>query len=363
MWATKKRALIVSGLILCVALLGNGLQLIKPPDALVATGWRLPVTVGDFVAALSNVWRGYVPIPKPFPHYWHIWRGSGSIPQSTPYLEKLVWGSNFLLDREPTDLTLGVMLSLGLVAASTWTLRRSPMAVTWYLSGTCLMLLFQSVFALSALRHFGLYFILYLACLWCRSTRAAAHEPRPAVAENLSARLEHFFLSSLLALQVVAGVYVWIIHFQPPFSGSKQAADFIRRNGYANLLIVGSPEANVSPVTAYLNRPIYYPDSARFGTFTRETSASRDLPIQEVMSRVAQLARAEHADVLFLYAGFFADDRDKPLTDAWLHPDGRLSPLPEPPVKSYAQMSLLAEFRAIVDESYSLYIVRDVHEN
>jgi hypothetical protein len=53
----------------------------------------------------------------------------------------------------------------------------------------------------------------------------------------------------------------------------------------------------------------------------------------------------------------------EPLESAWLHPDGRVSPLSEPPVNPDMQISLLAEFLAIVDESYSLYLIHDVHGN
>jgi hypothetical protein len=127
LWATRKRALILSGVILCAALIGNALQSIKPKDMLAFQRWPLPMTVSSFAVALCDVWGGYVPILKPFPH-----------------LATLSRESNCLLDPAQT-LTLGVTVSLGLLALSAWTLRRSPMAVAWYLFGTGLMLLFHFV--------------------------------------------------------------------------------------------------------------------------------------------------------------------------------------------------------------------------
>ncbi|MGO9611189.1 MAG: hypothetical protein ACLPT4_16330, partial [Verrucomicrobiia bacterium] len=131
LWATRKRALILGCAILCAALISDGLQSIKPKDATNFQHWPLPMTDSTFVAALCDVWCAYVPIPRPFPHF--------------PPLVRLVWGSNFLLDRAPQTLALGATVSLGLLALSVWTLRRSPMAVTWYLFGTGLMLLFHFV--------------------------------------------------------------------------------------------------------------------------------------------------------------------------------------------------------------------------
>ncbi len=229
LWATRKRALILGCAILCAALISDGLQSIKPKDATNFQHWPLPMTDSTFVAALCDVWCAYVPIPRPFPHF--------------PPLVRLVWGSNFLLDRAPQTLALGATVSLGLLALSVWTLRRSPMAVTWYLFGTGLMLLFHFVVSEAVVRHAGLYFILYLACLWCGFTRGQGQKPRSSSA-TLPERMERLFLPSILAIQVVAGAYAWTLHLMTPFSTSKLAADFIRRHGYANLLIIGSPEGN-----------------------------------------------------------------------------------------------------------------------
>ena len=215
-------------MILCAALIGDALQSIKPKDALAFQSWPRPMTVSSFAAALGDVWRGYVPIPETIPSF--------------PHLLKLIWGSNFLLDSAHLQtLALGATLSLGLLAMSAWTLRRSPMAVAWYLFGTGLMLLFHFVVSEAALRHDGLYFILYLACVWCGFTRGRDQKPRssPAI---LPVWMERLFLPLILAIQVVAGAYAWTLHLMTPFSASKLAADFIRQHGYANLLIIGSRE-------------------------------------------------------------------------------------------------------------------------
>jgi len=353
LWTTKKWALIFSGLILCAAVLGDGLQSIKPADALIARSWQHPITAGDFAVALSNVWRGYVPIPTPFPLLVTAIEGSS-------HFVRLIWGSNFLLDYAPQTLPFGVILSLGLLAASTWTLRRSPMAVAWYLSGTCLMLLFQSVINPGALRHHGLFFILYIACLWCGFTRARDQKPRSPPA-SLPLRLERFFLPSILALQVVAGAYAWTLHLMMPFSASQLAANFIREHGYANLLIIGSKESLVAPVTAYLDRPIYYPDSERYGTYTLENTTRHDLTPPELVQSVAQMAMKAQGDTLLIWDRQFTSSQGgitEALKSAWLSPDGHLSTLSKPPPEPRMKLSMLADFRFVIgDEVYSLYLI------
>ncbi len=352
LWATKKSVLILSCVILCAALTSVALQSLHPKDALAFQQWPRPMTVSSLAAALCDVWRGYVPIPRPFPHLATVIVGS-------PHLPKLIWGSNFLLDPAPQKLALGATLSLGLLAMSAWTLRRSPMAVTWYLFGTGLLLLFHLVVSGAALRHDGLYFILYLACLWCGFTWGGDQKPRSSPA-SLPVEMERLFLPSILAVQVVAGAYAWTLHLMMPFSGSKLAADFIRQHGYTNLLIIGSQEANVTPVAAYLDQPIYYPDSGRYGTFSFENTARHDLSLQELMQSVAQMAMKAHGDTLLVTYGQFTFTHDgiaEPLRSGWLSPDGRYYPSTPPPGPRM-KMSLLATSPTVIaDEDYSLNLI------
>ncbi len=66
LWATRKRAVILSAVILCAALIGDAFQLRHPKDAAAFQHWPRPMTVSSFAAALGDLWRGYVPIPRPF---------------------------------------------------------------------------------------------------------------------------------------------------------------------------------------------------------------------------------------------------------------------------------------------------------
>jgi hypothetical protein len=223
------------------------------------------------------------------------------------------------------------------------------------------MLLFHFVVSVAALRHDGLYFILYLVCLWCGFTGSGDRTPRSS-ATNLSGQVERFFLPSILALQVVAGAYTWTLHLMTPFSASKLAADFIRQHGYAHLLIIGSKEANVTPVTAYLDQPVYYPDSGRYGTFSLENTARHDLSGPEVLQSVAQMTTKAHGDTLLILKGWLrrytADGVEHVLRSAWLSPEGSLSFLSKPTTEPRMKISLLVSFRnVIVDEDYSLYLI------
>jgi hypothetical protein len=325
------------------------------------------MTVSSFAAALCDIWRAYVPIPRPFlAQLWgvkrQLWLGHVPIPRPFLHWMRLIWGSNFLLDPEPQNLAWGVALSLGLLAMSAWTLRRSPMAIVWYMFGTGLMFVFHFVLSGAAVRHDGLYLILYLACFWCALT--STRDPTPqSLPGSLPARKERCFLSTILVVQVIAGAYAWTLHLGMPFSASKLAADFIRQQGYGNLLIIGSNELYVSPVTAYLDQPIYYPDSGRFGTYSCETTARHNLSKNEFLLSAAQMAMKTNSDTLLVVKGRFAILDDGVIRDlkggAWLRADGSLFSPSKPPTEPCMKIWLLADFRpVIVDEEYSLYLIR-----
>ena len=244
LWATRKRALILSGVILCVALISDGLQSIKPKDATLFQRWPRPMTDSTFVVALGDVWRGYVPIPRPFPHL--LTRIGGS-----PHFRKLIWGSNFLLDSAPLASNIGIGCDLISRLAGDVGLDASAEP-----DGPHVVLVRDRTDAVVSFRGLrgrrcGMtVFILY--CIWraygAGSQRGRDQKPRSSSA-SLLVPMERFFLPSILAIQVVAGAYAWTLHLMTPFSASKQAADFIRQHGYANLLIIGSKEPNVTPVT------------------------------------------------------------------------------------------------------------------
>jgi hypothetical protein len=146
-----------------------------------------------------------------------------------------------------------------------------------------------------------------------------------------------------------------------PFSASKQAADFIEQHGYANLLIIGSRDLNVAPMTAYLDRPVYYPDSERYGTFAFESSSRHDLSVTELLQSVAQMAGKTHGDTLLVWSGGLMIPQGgvmQPLRSAWLSPDGRIYFVAGSSAEQRMKMLLVADFRnVIVDEEYSIYLI------
>jgi hypothetical protein len=101
-----------------------------------------------------------------------------------------------------------------------------------------------------------------------------------------------------------------------PFSPSQLAADYIEENNLSDRVIIGSQERIVSPIAGLLDRPIYFPELKRLGTFIpwNETTSVK---IDEVLAQTHQLLETEPSPALLILS--------EPLTQS--RPDLMITPL------------------------------------
>jgi hypothetical protein len=256
---------------------------------------------------------------------------------------------------------VAVALSLALVVISAAMLWPDRPALVCYLVGISLSLLFYCFVYIGALRHWGLVFILFIACVWLARTYRNGKRGPPA---GRPAHWENPFLVVLLTAHVLAGLYAWGTDFLYPFSASKPMAKLIQERGLQNLLIVGDDQMKVSTLAAYLDRPIYYADDNRFGTFSIETTAPQNLPPPgQIFEKVAALIAERHTDVLVVLTGGLAgpehEGKRVPLLLAWLYPDGTVAFTSDPSRPLASRITFLARSaHTMTDERFWLYIVQ-----
>ena len=53
-----------------------------------------------------------------------------------------------------------------------------------------------------------------------------------------------------------------------PFSASKATSSYIQASGWQDEFIVATRDANMAPISGYLNRQLYYPELKSMGSFT-----------------------------------------------------------------------------------------------
>jgi hypothetical protein len=156
-------------------------------------------------------------------------------------------------------------------------------------------------------RHLGTGYLALLGAFWLVLLQPSAPGDPPTSAGWL-ARLRtdgavRTLLTVILALQAVAGIAYYVRDRVVPLSRAGDAAAFIRDNGYDRLPMIGCLEEYVASMSGYLDRPIYYPQSAAERTFIvwREGAI---VPIQysALMAAVHDYV-AQHGQTLLILNG------------------------------------------------------------
>lgn len=280
------------------------------------------INVERLAAIIGRIWKIYVPIPS---------------------LQYNFWDTNILTDESsPTILRLSaVIFSLCLLFISSSLFIRKPVILFMYLSVTLGILLFHYVKFKGSMRHSGYLFIIFLACLWI------SRDGNKTVSSNIKLeKITSFFrkhknqyLNLLLCTHVIAGLFAFSMDLKYPFSASKEVVNFIESQQLKDALIVGSGDMEVSPITALLDRKIYYPESNHFGTFVK-WNQRKSVKDEEIIDKVNQLIVEQKSPKALL------------ILDHWLD-----KPKAERPDLSISELYHSSQSLAL-DETYHLYLIQ-----
>jgi hypothetical protein len=309
-----------------------------------STSWKHSLTTDGMADVAMNIWRSYVPIPWGFPVWNH-----------------LLWGSNFI-DGVPVGLSVKVGLSLLLGGISAGLLLRRPPAFFLYLVGAGTLFFVQFVVNAGALRHKAFLFLLFIAALWIAGN-SAAREFSSAPMQRLGKVFDRWrnpFVVGLLAIQMIMGIDAYGADWYYPFSASKETARFLRESGLSNLPILGCREPQVASLSAYLDKPIYYLQSSRFGTYADQSRRLEELSARQVVKQTIQFAQREHTDVVLVlaYLTLELQSGGSALTSARVSADGLALSPSAPRSLSCATITMVAQFPCFIDEPYSVYVVQ-----
>jgi hypothetical protein len=284
----------VGRMLACAAILLTSVGLTYWFCRLIPGSWHKQYPLGRagdyalwFAQGIGNIWRGDCPIP---------FRGQ--------------WNSN-MMDAWPwVEFCLG----LGAMVVVSLLLLRSPAAVTFYLLAT-LGVAMINMMNVCVVRHCGHYFLVLLMAYWIylRSAHPPFLPPAAAtVLERLGRVLPAGFIS-VLAVQCFVAAEMVTEAQAVSFSGSRDAADLIRRRAPSDDPIIGDVDFSVAPVSAYLNRPIYVPYRNAYCTYLIEDEKERFVPVppQDLRRAIDSVISATGHDVVLLlnYAPQIAGDR------------------------------------------------------
>jgi len=283
--AARKTNIISSLAIFILGIVSSLVQLIPPADSTLQGGmsrWILQFNLKHLAVVLTRIWNSYIVI---------------LIPGNSRYIEGLIFA----------------ILSLWLFVFIATQLIKKPIAFLLYIFGTLEILLFTYVKFLGAARHFGHLYILLIAALWI-----ANYYPKSNLLVglffNLPSGLKKIFLTwvkfvkkyktvfimVILYAQLAGGIVAFSRDLLIPYSASREAAKFIKNQQLEQMFIVGSRDANVSPICGYLNRKIYYPEREGIGSFVLFNSQRKDVDSTTVLEQVSQIIKQKPSDILLI---------------------------------------------------------------
>lgn len=236
-----------------------------------------------FGSVLSAIWKSYVPIPA--------------------FFKVDFWQQNILMENPVLPYVSGVsageiiaaIASLLLIFFAARLFKHNLAILAVYLLGTSAILAFIFLFHGSAtFRHHGHLYILFIACLWLLSTDPPCLRKIRSQQTDLNKIYRSRFISTILALHMIAGVYAVSMDIKYPFSTSLEAARYIRKNDLKEIPIFGSRYREVSTISGYLDKQIYYPELQRFGTFW--TNGVPDISPEELAKEIEGFAKTKQQD-------------------------------------------------------------------
>jgi len=172
------------------------------------------------------------------------------------------------------DLYLCSLITIALVASTLSFLRISRLSLLFFISGSGFLFAFNYFLYLGVgSRHYGYYFLILIASVWI-----ALHpdEPRkvhkPSSIFLLTNQLSDIFpylLTFCLSIHFAAGVHRAAYDFYTPYSAGKATSEYIKEMGWVDEPKFGTRDVEVTTISGYLDRDIYYPELKEIGSYSQ----------------------------------------------------------------------------------------------
>ncbi|MDQ3111390.1 MAG: alkaline shock response membrane anchor protein AmaP [Bacteroidota bacterium] len=143
--------------------------------------------------------------------------------------------------------------------------------VFFYFSAFVLVLFIYISPLIVASRHCGFFFLLLIASLWIdnyfdESEKTPENTSR---IRKFSAKFAKPLLATMLLVQVISGIYLYVVDWNRPFSNAKQVAEWINENVDPQKRVIVNDHFAGPPVRAYFLRNIYYAENNAEGSFCK----------------------------------------------------------------------------------------------
>ncbi len=248
---------------------------VTPPDGGVVEGWR-PVHDATAVSfPVASFWKSFFPVPSPRLQFWN-----------TGLLDTGDWG-----------IYLQAVLAVAAAYACLKILARKTYVFFLFAAGSVFILLFLCFKFQGYMRHYGQFYLLFIACLWLSGQFPDEEHIK---LRPMPERAKQAFISAILIVQCAAGIYASVMDWVFPFSGSRETAAFLQKNDLQSRFMMADLDFFESG-SAYLDRGMHYLQSSRKGTFlVFDTARVHWLKQEEVWARAHRLVMQREMESLLI---------------------------------------------------------------
>ncbi|MDQ3098607.1 MAG: hypothetical protein M3Q44_02580 [bacterium] len=285
----SKARLVVAGLIFTFGIITSFLKLLPPEDRSYTLDQFNFFDLRRFIMTIIMIWRGFVPVPQ---FTMNFWNSNILVPDLTKYSQFNSSSQIPLLSLYPVDiilLGLAFILSVVIFLMGVSIFHKDKKVLYVYLTGILSLLFMFYIFYYGAVRHYGFLFILFIVCLWLLRKNKSSYSD-----------INSSILTCLLLLNLFAGFYSAYIDIMNPFSSSKRVSEYILSNHLENNLLIGDYDTTITPISAYLNRSIYYPRSDRYGSFVVMDSKRKEMSEEDLIRLSVEQIKQVKRDGVFI---------------------------------------------------------------
>jgi hypothetical protein len=269
---------------LAIFLIGISLSiaiLLPPMDSNLQGGlteWTVDFNLFHFAKTITRIWNGYILI---------------LIPAESRFL----------------DVSIFAIVSLAILFFAATIFIKKPFILFFYLLANLEILTFTYVKFLGSARHYGHLYLVFAIALWLASYSpqsdlviSCLKNKQSAIAKwiNFVNRYKTTFIMTILYAQLAAGIVSFSRDLVIPYSASRDTAKYIQSQKLEQMFIAGSEDFAISPICAYLNRKIYYPETRQLGSFVLFTHQRNSLNADEVLERISEVLQQKKQEILLI---------------------------------------------------------------
>ena len=253
-WAVVRQLPVIGGILVASSSFVMAIATMMPPPPIAEIVLGQPLRQDShFVRLLESLpfpFRAWLPIPL-----------FGS------------WNSQ-ILDAFPlAQIVLGLIIGICVLMV----ISQSKKALFLFVAGMLALGAVLCHIPWTALRYHGGYFILLMLSYWTllRNGDGKTAELSVFALVNLARRHAAPMVTGLLVVHTVVAAIFLIQEQVIPFSGSKAAAEIIRKNAPRGSLVVGDPDFLMIPLAGYLDQEVFIASRRELGSFTKVDTKRR----------------------------------------------------------------------------------------